>query len=208
MRFATDQLTTGGILFAVSLLLVGLTTPADAFSSGPPDGYAGAPPGFRDCTQCHSDFGLNEGDGSLTVTGLPEAFFPGETYDLSVVLEDPEQMRWGFELTILDGSDQAAGTLVVTDPLRTQLSEGDLDYLKQTSEGTDNGTPNGPVSWNFQWIAPDASLIRVYLTGNGANGDFGTTGDYIYASTFEIFQDQGTPVVEATWAAIKGSYRR
>jgi hypothetical protein len=195
----------------MGVLLVGaIPHLAHSFSAGPPDGYANEPPGFQNCTACHGGNDLNSGDGSLTIDGLPALFVPGVTYDLSVVLEDPGQERWGFELTVLDAALQQAGTLTVTDAVRTQLSDNagtDPDYLKHTSEGTDLGVPNGPTVWEFQWTAADVAAVTLYVTGNGADNNFGSSGDYIYAVTFELEQDTGTPVIAKSWSAIKEQYR-
>jgi len=181
---------------------------AGAFSSGPPDDFAGNPPGLADCTTCHGSFPVNSGDGSLTLEGLPAAYDPGETYDLTVVLADGQQSRWGFELTALDGSDVAAGELVVTDATNTQVSESsDRQFMKQTFDGTYSGTVDGPVSWSFQWMAPiDVPLVTFYVAGNAANGDGSTGGDYIYTISAELLRNDPTPTAATTWSGIKGFY--
>ncbi|HWN82981.1 MAG TPA: choice-of-anchor V domain-containing protein, partial [Candidatus Udaeobacter sp.] len=141
-----------------SLLLAAALASACAVSAspgGPPDGFAGNPPANITCRDCH---GYAVGDGALALLGVPPAFTPGASYDLTVQLQDPGQRRWGFELTVIDAPSHAAGTLQVVDAVRTQLSDhpgSEPDYLKQTLEGTQNGTLNGPVIWPFQWIAPD-----------------------------------------------------
>ncbi|MBD3162565.1 MAG: hypothetical protein GF346_09395 [Candidatus Eisenbacteria bacterium] len=180
------------------------------YSSGPPDGFANDPPTFMNCTTCHRDYELNQGAGELAVEGLPPAFAPGTVYPLEVVLEDPGQQRWGFELTVLDAADEAAGTLAVVDPVNTALSDNpdsEADYLKHTLEGTYEGDP-GPVSWAFEWTAPDVPGVTFYLTGNGADGDFTSNGDYIYAVAVELMRDEGTAVQETSWGRIKRLYRK
>src|SRR3989304_2609795 len=70
-----------------------------AFSSGPPNGVTGAP-GEGNCTNCHNSFPVNSGNGNLTIAG-PTSFDPGQTYAVTVTISDPEQQRWGFEITPL-----------------------------------------------------------------------------------------------------------
>lgn len=207
MRLDTDLLR-GPVrvaLFAASAAAL-VAGSASAFSSGPPDDFAGNPPGLSDCTTCHGSFPVNSGDGSLMLDGLPEAFDPGSTYDLTVVLADGQQSRWGFEATVLDG-DTAAGDLVVTDAANTQLSESSgRQFVKQTFDGTYAGTVDGPVSWSFQWVAPDVPQVTFYVAGNAANGDGSTANDYIYTISAELLRNDPTPVVSTTWSGVKGFY--
>lgn len=169
------------------------------YPGGSPMGYAGQPPSGNSCVNCHSSFPLNSGDGSLLINGLPGGGYQsGSTYNLSVTLADPGQVRWGFQLTAIyqSGSNYLqAGTLVVTDPTHTTLLVGSgtaPDYLNQTSSGTYNGTP-GPTTWNFNWTAPNASTgtLAFYASGAACNGNGGTSGDYIY-TTSAVLNPVGT----------------
>lgn len=191
------------LLLLSSLMLLVSAAAALAYDDGPPDGMAGNPPNAFTCVMCHGDFPLNSGDGSLELLGLPTTFVPGQAYDLTVRLLDPGQMRWGFELTVLDSQNQQAGTLEVVDSVNTQLSDNpapEPDYLKQTEAGSYEGNP-GPVQWQFRWVAPAASEVTFYQAGNAANFDHMTTGDYIYAIQRQV---GGTvPVEAATWGRIK-----
>src|SRR6188768_4533949 len=134
------------VALAATLVFVGQ---AHARSGGPPDGYCGNPPFQVTCEACH----VNEpGNGSLFLSGLPaNGYEAGARYTLTVILQDPDQRRWGFELTAIEtAASTQAGTFIVTDAVDTQLSDhagSDNDFLKQTSTGTYNGTVNGPVSW-------------------------------------------------------------
>jgi hypothetical protein len=164
------------------LSIVLITSSSFALSSGPADGLTGAP-GEGTCVQCHNSFPLNSGTGLLSIDfPAGEEFEPGQTYEMTVSLENSGQSRWGFELT-----DLGEGTLSVSDNLNTQLSSNG-PYLKHTSAGTFNGTTDGPVSWTFSWTAaqnaPDE--VTFYAAGNAANGS-GTTGDYIYSTSLTLF---------------------
>jgi hypothetical protein len=162
-------------------LLLALLLPslALAYSGGPPNGLSGAP-GEGTCIQCHSGNGLNSGDGFFNIDG-PMQFQAGETYTITVTLQDPGQQRWGFELSPLEHGSLAAG-----DGLTQVSSSGGRSYAKQTGSGTFNGTADGPVSWSFDWTAPldPPETVVFYAAGNAADGTGGTSGDFIYTTSF------------------------
>ncbi len=163
----------GGLLAAGTLM---------AYSGGAPNGYAGDPPAMNNCTACHSTFPVNSGDGTLSLAGLPETYVPESTYTLQVILQDPGQSRWGFELTVIDEAGNQGGVLEAVDGT-VQISEGpgnQRDYAKQTSSGTFNGQSS--ATWSLRWTAPPAGTgpVTFYVAGNAANGNFSTSGDYIY----------------------------
>lgn len=192
------------------LLAAGASDALPSVSSayGPSDGYAGEPPNGLTCTLCHDTYDLNSGDGALQLLDLPPAFAAGETYPLRVRIEDPGMAVWGFELTVVGPAGQMAGVLNVTDPVRTQLSDDPgmtLDYLKHTYPGTDENTPNGPVTWNFSWTAPDLYGVTFYLAGVAGNVSEDPGGDYVY--TLQAAVPQGTvAATPASWSAIKALY--
>ena len=163
---------------------------AFANSFGPLDGLTGAP-AEGNCTQCHAGNELNAAGGSMTLT-IPETYVPNEVYTIVVNLSREGQSRWGFEMTALDANGASAGAFAADEAENTQLSEaGGKQYIKQTSNGTGQGTENAH-SWEFQWTAPDADIgpITFYAAGNAANGDFGLAGDYIHTA-----QGESTPPI-------------
>ncbi len=171
----------------LSLLIVPLTTLLLAFSSGPLPQLTG---GFQEetCHSCHNNFPLNEGrtrGGRFLVSGVPENYRAGESYPITVVIGQPGQRRWGFELSVRSAaSGEQAGQLVTVNDL-TQLKEGGgIQYVQQNSAGTREGTLNGPVEFQFNWIAPDPSVGLVFFNaaGNAADGSGDPTGDYIYTA--------------------------
>lgn len=166
------------IILAFVLLL---PSPAQPYSGGPPDGVSGGP-GEDTCVMCHSTFGLNSGPGMLTIAG-PPSYEPGQTYPVTVTLQQAGQTRWGFEFSPLD-----QGTCTIIDPTQTQLSlSGGRTYVKHTVAGTNAGTP-GPTAWTFNWTAPTdpPASITFYAAGNAANNDGGNSGDYIYTATHSM----------------------
>ena len=76
------------------------------------DGKTGAP-GEGTCHDCHATYPLNSGNGTFSISG-PTTFEPGQTYQISVHIPDPGQLRWGFEFTSLN-----YGTIQITDAVHT-----------------------------------------------------------------------------------------
>ena len=101
--------------FAISLVLF-------AFSGGPPPGTTGGF-GEGDCTRCHVGT-VNSGPGGVTIT-LPEFYTSADTFPIRVTVSDPDQRRWGFEISarIQSGSQagQQAGVLIHGDDGFSQL---------------------------------------------------------------------------------------
>ena len=165
--------------------LLFLLTPllAQALSTGPVDGMTGAPGEFT-CVECHISYPLNSGNGSFSLAG-PPTWQSGQTYTITVTLQDPGQQRWGFEATQL-----GVGTFSLLEPLRTQLGAFDgREYVKHTEEGTTPGLLDGPSVWTFAWTAPEtpgAGTVTLYAAGNASNWSREPDGDYIYTTSLAI----------------------
>ncbi len=161
------------------------------FSTGPVNARTGAP-GELTCnlSLCHNSFLLNSGDGSFSLT-IPAEFFPTDTVDIIINISDPGQMRWGFELTVLDSDTNPVGELIVADPLRTQISTDvgtGRQYLKHTAAGTNLGAVNVGPGWLVRWVSPfaDVGPVFFYAAGNAANGNLLNSGDFIYTTSDSI----------------------
>lgn len=155
-----------------------------AYSSGPLPGRTGDF-GEPNCTACHTSFPLNVPGGTLTISGVPAQYLPGQTYPISVTISRSGQARWGFELAArIVSSATQAGTLIVTDSVNTQIkTQNNVQYIEHTQTGTQLGASQG--TWIFNWKAPDTAVgtIRFSAAGNAANGDGTNQGDYIYTTT-------------------------
>jgi hypothetical protein len=165
--------------FALRLLaaLTLVAALALANSAGPPNGKTGRP-GEGTCNDCHSGAGPSD---STELVGLVGGWYqPDSLYSLSLSVRYTGQLRWGFELTVVDDSNSGAGQLLVTDSANTLYSSAAPGYLKQTSTGTFPGTP-GPTTWAFRWRAPAAGTgpARFYWCANAANNDNSSSGDII-----------------------------
>src|SRR6185436_16808076 len=161
------------------------TQPVQAFSAGPPAGYTGAPGEEPEaCAECHVP--PDAGTGHISITA-PQTYVPGQTYQITVTHtnSDPTRLRWGFELTALDTSDEKAGELQNINPQLTQIIQGGPGGNRQYIEHTAGGTfinQTGGASWTFNWTAPptDVGVVTFYAAGNQANNDGNTSGDFIY----------------------------
>ena len=167
-----------------------------ARSGGPDDGLTNSPPNQQNCTECHSSFAFNSGQGTLNLQGLPESYQPGETYRLTLALADPNARRWGFELTALTSNNSRGGNLAVVNQQATQLSNNNNQpqYLKHRSAGTFPRQANS-ASWIFDWTAPREGTgeITFYFCGNAANNNDNSSGDRIYGSERTLVEAEPPP---------------
>lgn len=209
LRFETARLVIlPALLAAVFGLLLSSSTsvqPVHAFSSGPPAGYTGAPNEEPEaCAECHVP--ADAGTGQLSINA-PQTYVPGQTYQVTVTQTntDPTRLRWGFELTALDTSDEKAGDLQSIDGFTQILNNQGpglaRQYIEHTSAGTFQGQQNG-ASWTFDWTAPatDIGFITFYAAGNQANNDGNTSGDYVYKTFVTAAPFASTPDFAVTAA--------
>src|SRR5688572_20761310 len=174
------------------------TQPVHAFSAGPPAGYTGAPGEEPEaCAECHVP--PDAGTGTIAITA-PQTYIPGQTYPITVTHSnpDPTRQRWGFQLTVLDTSDEKAGELHSTDGLTQVLNNqgpgSARQYIEHSASGTFVGQSNG-ASWTFTWTAPaeDVGVVTFYTAGNQANNDGNTSGDNIYRTFVAAAPASTTP---------------
>ncbi len=169
-----------GIILGSSSLLL-------SFSRGPLPRMTG---GFGEetCANCHSSYSLNVGrvrGGIFQIEGVPRTFVSGETYPITVVIGQPGQSRWGFQLAArFASSGKQAGRLVPSDAMTQVIEAGGIQYIEHTLAGTRAGTTDGPAEYRFNWIAPDPSQGQVLFNaaGNAADSSNSATGDFIYTA--------------------------
>ncbi len=174
------------LLWTAAVILVA-PLPLYGFPDGPLPRLTG---GFGEdtCTRCHQSFALNAGrtlGGTFHIEGVPSRYEPGRTYALRVVIGQPGQQRWGFELSARTaGEGRQAGRLVPADELTQVKRAGGVQFIEHTEAGTRGGTPDGPVAFEFEWVAPEAAQGPVLFNaaGNAADGDNKTDGDYVYTA--------------------------
>ena len=191
------------VILVASVLLV--ATWAQAFTPSVPPGLTGAP-GEGTCADCH--YNLNVCSGGVTITAQTE-YAAAETVDVVVEVHHQGQVKWGFELTALDDSDQPVGQFVIVDAERTQLDTdggNGRQYVMHTAAGTDTGVPHSSLGWLFQWVAPAGRPpVTFYTSAVAANNGSGTNGDFVYTAT--LSSTQTGLDAETTWSRVKGQFR-
>lgn len=170
-------------------LVLSLSTAALLFgySSGPLPRLTA---GFHEntCHQCHNSYRLNEGrtiGGFFEIRGVPKTYEQGVVYPLTVIIGQPGQSRWGFELSVRHiRSGQQAGQLAPMDPTTQVKEAGGIQYVEHTISGTRDGTADGPVEFRFNWTAPDPAAGAVFFNaaGNAADASMTPYGDFVYTA--------------------------
>ncbi len=173
---------------AVCFALLSSGQKAQASASGPSPSFTNAP-GESNCTACHVDFPVNSGSGSIRISGVPRSFISGQHIPITVKTSQEDGVVYGFQLTAVDSEGRAAGTWTLQDTIQTQIVEGFVGPdLRQYVEHTFAGivpTDFGSKSWTVIWNAPAEPIGKVsfYAAGNAANGNGGTSGDFIYTTS-------------------------
>ena len=141
-------------------------------SSNPPNGYHGE---SQNCSSCHSG-NLNTGNGSISLTGLPSTYTPGQTYDLALTVLGTNSRGYGFQL-IPKASGSTSGTLAAVSS-GMAIENGAAEHRGTSISG----------SWNFQWTAPatDEGTVTFYASGLATGGSSGNDGDYVYTLSQNI----------------------
>jgi hypothetical protein len=163
-------------------------------SSGAPPAHTAAP-GEKTCATvgCHDDNGINEGTAKVGFSiGSASNYVPKKTYPITISIADFEINRFGFQaVAISELTGKSLGTIIITDPERTQLANTnefpDREYITYGFGGTDAVTP-GHGEWKFNWKAPSQNLgpVRFYVSAVSANDNENDKGDFVYTSSWLI----------------------
>lgn len=169
-------------------LLLGSVSRGGAERERPPPAHTG---GFSEplCTECHLTAGVNEGDGTLAVEGLPARYEPRATYVLTLTLAQEYLSAAGFQMAARfetgTHAGRQAGSLAAApaDTARVDVTtSGGVQYTHHVYAGT---VPTAPdtARWHVVWTAPDSGAVVFHLTGNAADDDDSPMGDMIYATS-------------------------
>ena len=174
--------------FACALLSIAITPVAlGSFAEGPFPGFTG---GFNEptCQQCHFGNDVNAPGGTLTVSGVPDVYRPGEAYTITVSLEKPGLEKGGFQLAARARSGASAGsdagTLQVqgSDLQLVKSADRKVTYIQHTPAGTRTPVP-GRLTWRVRWVAPKEPIdVEFDLAANASNNDESPMDDYIYTA--------------------------
>lgn len=180
------------IVIPAAAFLIALPLAALAFKEGP---YPNVTGGFgeQSCHLCHLDNRVNAPGGTLTISGVPEAYAPGETYSITVSLTRDGMRRGGFEIAARYAGGKLkgrqAGSWRITDA-RLQLIPGAVDksltFVQHNLMGSRSATP-GTNAWTVEWTAPapqpQPGAIQFNVAANASNNDDSPLGDYIYVKS-------------------------
>ena len=185
------------ILFAVVCLPVFFGQFTYKKSAGAHPGSTGAP-GDNTCAKsgCHVGSPVTYNDTTVNTFIFSQAdstYLPGQTYTITIRTLNPGVQRFGFECqAIVDATSLEAGTVVVTDVIRTHEVTHMVgsDFRTSVTHNTVS-TPElspGFNEWTFDWTAPsgDVGDIVFYYATNSTNNNNTVTGDRIFNNTFRI----------------------
>jgi uncharacterized protein (TIGR03437 family) len=175
-----------------------------AFSGGPDPRHTGAP-GDQTCAKagCHTGAAVNSGGGGVAIT-FPSGttYVPGQKQRWTIAVTHPNARAYGFQATARLASNESNGqagafngvdgtTQVLCDDGSPKGAAGcranfNVEFIEQT-ESSVSGT------WTVEWTPPatDAGNIRIYIAGNGANGNRTSSGDFIYTANYTLTPASG-----------------
>lgn len=169
-----------------------------AYSLGPDPFKTGGPfPGEGVCSEsgCHTGAGLNKGPGSVTISVQP--YQPGQTQTITVSVSDPNQRRWGFQLTARPANALTSGAgsfqpvdsnvqVICSNNFPAPCSPGTSQFAEHSSAPFT--AVGAGFTFSVAWTAPssDVGPIVFAAAGNAANGDGNNTGDNIYTTTVTV----------------------
>ena len=179
-----------------------------AFGHATYTGYSGAPGTLGQCaSSCHGSTG-----GTITVTGFPTAYTPGQTYVVNVVHRSGSSIE-NFNGSIRVGSGSTnAGTIAAGYRTATYNTGGETNGIHLSSNGRDSCT--------FAWTAPTPGVgtVTLYIAGhqgtsiNGANTTLTRTATQAAGIEEQPFAGRGlrvsvTPTLVTGSTAIRLSLR-
>lgn len=154
-------------------------------SSQPPQMHTGADGVY--CNQCHSTNPLNNPGGSVAVTGIPDNFTAGVSYNFSLTTNHStaDRVRWGFSIEARNSQGMAVGTFSTTNA-NADLNGAELSHKSAVSTGMQASYTYNNLIWTAPAnVSPNDENITFYFVGNAANGS-GSSGDFIYAGTKSV----------------------
>lgn len=133
------------------------------------------------CSSCHFDSAVRADSPVLRIDGLPKQPEAGNSYLLTLALDDPSLLNSGFLLTVsANGND--AGQLAARDEgVETKGAQA-----RSTLAGSKPTAP-GEARWSVVWTAP-AELpgpLRFDLWANAGNEDLSPLGDKVHHRVLE-----------------------
>ena len=175
-----------------------------AYPSGAPAGYTGAPASpvdFGTCSFCH---GGTPKAGGVTVTGFANGntYTPGVTQHLTATVPTSTNGR-GFELTARLASNTLTpeGTLTSTDANTQVISSSapgysNVTFIEQTFAGSSTNT------YNFDWTPPSSSVGDIVFYVAGVSGF-----SNVYTNSYTLTAAANLPTLSANPSSLQFSYQ-
>ena len=176
---------THSALLAIAILLV---TSGILFSlpKTPPPAKTGAP-GEGTCSDCHTGAGTNMGPGNvaLSFSGANGQYKLDKFYTITVTVNDPDKIRFGFQTVTLDANNNYVGSLKVLDTLHTRTQKDNSTGRKYINNySTDYSNIH---VWTYKWkTVSNVGNVTFYGCGNATNGDDLSSGDNVYTTTMVV----------------------
>lgn len=164
------------------------------FPDGAPARVAGGFGGDT-CLACHWEFDDEEDSvGSLRLTGIPDAWTPGESYTLDIEVKRTGMAVGGFQLAARFAADTTqAGTFRIPDQHServTILDEGGLHFAQHTEVGIPADKATDSIRWSVIWEAPGdvpgGGEVVLNVSAVAGDGDRSQMGDYVYSAEFRV----------------------
>lgn len=196
MRFKLFIMAGFAALF-IAILSIAFTEKAHSNGSGAPAGRTGSPgDGGQTCRTCHSGTAPVNTPGIISSDIPVDGYVPGTTYNLTVNFSHATFNKFGFEISPQNTTGQLKGTLVLTEPTRTQLISSSK-YITHKTAGN-AGTANS-ITWTFKWIAPPAGTgsLTFYGAFLAANASNSSAGDAVFVSTLPVNENTGSVSLES-----------
>ena len=188
------------ILSVIPVLIYASATKTDVGSAGVPNESS--------CARCHSGNSTFPGSVKVDFPGKL-TYVPGQTQRLTVTVADPDQKRWGFQLTARQASASRvqAGSFTPGTDKFTQVMCFDittqeqldgpcsgattLQYIEHTDAGTRRGQ-SASATYTFDWTPPanDLGEVTIYVMGLAANDDTSVYGDRQYSKNYTLTSPQ------------------
>ena len=148
-----------------------------ANSSGPNAGYANNAPNFNNCTSCHSGT-VDSGDGEVVFSGLPTAYEPGNTYEVTVTVSGSNDRGYGFQAAAQSGNNSVGSFSFNSNSSNIESNGGYVQHDSRTTSG----------EWIFEWLAPESDVGEITFSASGlaTGGASGNAGDEVYIESITI----------------------
>lgn len=160
----------------LTLLLLGIIISISS-SGGRSGAWSNAPGDNGYCNACHTTSGV----GSIALTGAPTSYIAGQTYNMTLTLNQAVGVVGGFQIVATNGTNN---TNIGTFAPASDQGINDINRLVQT---TPKSFSLGQVSWPISWTAPVGGApanVQFYFAGNAANGNGGSgAGDISFAGS-------------------------